>query len=324
MERGIIVIVGKPSGKIDYIKPALEEEDYEVITVSGVVDALRECITFRPSTVLFDAGKHRQANDLATKYKMATGENIGIVFLTDQKVPDCQEPRGVRYVREPFIKGDLICAIREAEEVVSLKDERDMFLEQLAEYSKGLEQMVEEQTKELTEANIRLRELSVVDDLTGIRNRRYFFERLAQELNQTVRYGHPLSIMIMDLDDFKVVNDRSGHLAGDALLRDFANLVSKRLRRGETLARYGGEEFAVILPHVQIDGAMKAAEAIRVQVEEAVFSCSDTNHKITVSIGVAELDKDIKDPEEIVGRADRALYAAKNAGKNRVASWPPD
>lgn len=176
------------------------------------------------------------------------------------------------------------------------------------------------ETNRLLLENKRLRALSVTDDLTGIYNRRYFYERLAEEWNLVERYGHPLSVMILDIDNFKTVNERLGHLIGDALLKEFPGVVKIGLRKGDIFTRYGGDEFAVILPHTSGKAALIAAEHIRRAMESTDFE-SVKLRRFTLSIGVAEVGRETKDAYEAVRRADRALYEAKRRGKNRVLLW---
>lgn len=326
MKKDYIIFLDTEQDVIESLRPILEKEGYEPLSADNPEEALNLCRKYRPKVLLPDISKPRTRHELVEfidRFRESKGENIGIVLLTNNSAPECEELKGIRYVREPFLIDDLICAIKEVEQIVLLKDERDMFLEQVSEYAKGLEKMVYEQTRELTATNERLRELSITDDLTGAYNRRYFFERLEQEINQTIRYGHSLSAMIMDLDNFKSINDCMGHMVGDDVLREFSTLLKKKLRKGETVARYGGEEFAVILPHVTGKDALKAAEAVRKTVESAEFSCSHEGINVTVSIGVAELDSEIKDPDELIARADKALYEAKKQGKNKACIWPP-
>lgn len=168
--------------------------------------------------------------------------------------------------------------------------------------------------------NKRLRALSVTDDLTGIYNRRYFYERLDEERNLAERYGHTLSVMILDIDNFKAVNEVFGHLTGDALLKEFPGVVKIGLRKGDIFTRYGGDEFAVILPHTSGRAALTAAEHIRRAMQSTDFE-SIKSHRFTLSVGVAEVNRETKDAYEAVRRADRALYEAKRRGKNRVLLW---
>lgn len=154
---------------------------------------------------------------------------------------------------------------------------------------------------------------SRIDVLTGLANRRGFDERIREEVARSERYGHPLSLLMIDIDDFKRVNDASGHAAGDEALRTVASQIEKSIRSIDTAARYGGEEFAVILPETAIAGAAVVAERIRGRVAGVV-----SPHPLTVSIGVAELTRSGEAPFELVNRADAALYRAKVAGKNRL------
>jgi len=159
--------------------------------------------------------------------------------------------------------------------------------------------------------------LMTVDGLTQLFNRRYFNETLERELNRCRRYSRPLSLFIFDVDFFKRINDEFGHVAGDALLRQLAQVVKPRLRREDVLARVGGEEFAVILPEVGLEGARVTAEKVREVVASSTFVFDDAVMPCTVSIGVAEYDGRTE-PKDLYARADAALYQAKNAGRNRV------
>ncbi len=176
------------------------------------------------------------------------------------------------------------------------------------------------ETNRLLLENKRLRALSVTDDLTGIYNRRYFYERLEEEWNLVERYGLRLSIMILDIDNFKTVNELFGHLTGDALLKEFPGVVKIGLRKGDIFTRYGGDEFAVILPHTSGKAALTAAEHIRRAMESTDFE-SVKSHRFTLSVGVAEVGRETKDAYEAVRRADRALYEAKRRGKDKVLLW---
>jgi len=164
-----------------------------------------------------------------------------------------------------------------------------------------------------------LHEISVSDPLTRIPNRRYFDEFLEREMARTRRYKRSLSLLMMDLDHFKSINDQHGHLCGDAVLRELAETVSSRLRKSEFLARYGGEEFALVLPETDLRGAAVVAEQIRELVDKHEFLCGDNQIPVTISIGVAEWLPEMFEPSDIIGAADECLYRAKENGRNRVA-----
>ncbi len=165
-----------------------------------------------------------------------------------------------------------------------------------------------------------LRRLSVTDSLTGLSNRRYFFKRLSALLAACQRKSRPMAVLMLDIDHFKAVNDQHGHAAGDAILMEFSNAVSQLLRQSDLLARLGGEEFAILLPETDAQGAWELAERIRQVVAAARVEIANTQVSVTVSIGISQrLDSDISEDEVIV-RADNALYRAKSRGRNRVES----
>jgi GGDEF domain-containing protein len=201
----------------------------------------------------------------------------------------------------------------------------------------------------------RVQDQAITDGLTGLFNHRYFYERLEQEIARAKRYGTPVSLLMIDLDDFKAFNDRHGHLAGDAVLREMAEVLGSELRaKLDIAARYGGEEFAVILPNtpmieipetqMEMDlagklakagaaeappapghrhGAEEVAERIRRRVGATHFIGIDGKRltQLTVSIGVAFFPRKTSTPEDLVGNADAALYKAKRAGKDRVETY---
>ena len=155
---------------------------------------------------------------------------------------------------------------------------------------------------------------------SGLANYRVFYKKLREEWERSERYKLPLSLVMLDLDDFKRVNDSVGHPSGDRVLREFAVLVSGGARGTDLAARYGGEEFAMILPHTDRERAQHVAERLRAAVAEFSFLEPEHPLRLTVSAGVATFASgpDIASAEQLVSAADRALYAAKKAGKNRV------
>ncbi|MGB2729890.1 MAG: PleD family two-component system response regulator [Methylovirgula sp.] len=164
-------------------------------------------------------------------------------------------------------------------------------------------------------------ELAVVDALTGLNNRRYFETHLAALVGQAADRGRPLSLMIIDIDYFKGVNDTYGHEAGDRVLKGFAERVRKVIRVPDLVCRLGGEEFVIVMPDTTIECAAKIAERVRVEVERDRFIVGEDGSRIaiTVSIGLAERGHDVE-PEGLFRRADRALYRSKTSGRNRVCA----
>jgi len=168
-----------------------------------------------------------------------------------------------------------------------------------------------------------IEEQAVRDGLTGLFNHRAFYERLAAELTRSRRYGHPVGLLMIDIDDFKGFNDRHGHLAGDEVLRAVARILVADLRREvDTACRYGGEEFAVILPDTPL-GAGAVAERLRGRIAATTFAFGDNDvDTVTVSIGATTFPGPADTADALVVVADKALYAAKAAGKNRVVVAP--
>jgi diguanylate cyclase (GGDEF)-like protein len=169
---------------------------------------------------------------------------------------------------------------------------------------------------------VRLYERIVTDDKTGVHNYHFFRIRLSEEFDRARRYGHDLSLIMIDVDDFKRINDEFGHPVGDDVLRQIARLLADGQRSVDVVARYGGEEFAVILPETALDEAQIAAERLRERVRTMRLSGpAERALPVTISCGVASYPRpDIMTAEELIQRADRVLYAAKSHGKDRVCA----
>lgn len=176
------------------------------------------------------------------------------------------------------------------------------------------------QTKLLQEKNKKLSELAMTDELTQLYNRRYMIQRLREEIARSKRHRLSLSCLMLDVDYFKEVNDKFGHLAGDMVLQELSNLLQNVVRTTDVVSRYGGEEFVIVLPQTDWQGAYYVAEKIREEVEMQCFTTSDI--KITVSVGVAGFeDGNIIDDGLLIDQADTAFYIAKKSGRNSVVCF---
>lgn len=164
----------------------------------------------------------------------------------------------------------------------------------------------------------RLSEQSTHDALTGLYNRRYLDEVLSRELILAERHGHPVSVIMADLDHFKSINDRYGHLAGDEVLRVFGDMLKQHARGSDIYCRYGGEEFLLVLPQMAEDNAIERAEQLRSAIAAAPVLYGATPITVTASFGVAAFPLNGRTSDELIAAADSALYAAKASGRNRV------
>lgn len=174
-------------------------------------------------------------------------------------------------------------------------------------------------------ANERLERLSVTDGLTDLKNHRYFRERLEYEFDRGSRYSQPLALMMIDIDNFKVINDSFGHLQGDIILQEMAHRILLLTRKSDIAARYGGEEFAIIMPQTDLAGAQTRAQRLLHELRAFPYKGIPHDYPLTVSIGVAALDnKTMLDCEALIRAADSALYQAKRRGKNCVVAATPE
>ncbi len=177
--------------------------------------------------------------------------------------------------------------------------------------------------QEREEALARLREYADRDGLTGIANRRYFEGRLRAEFTRWQRYGGDMSVLLFDLDHFKSINDRLGHIVGDAVLREVAARVARVIRQQDTLGRFGGEEFILMLPCTALDGAMHVAEKVRRAIGDFPVDAEGVSVPVTASVGGTEARAGIAAYETLIKEADVALYSAKRQGRNRSVAFAP-
>src|SRR3990170_2294165 len=170
-----------------------------------------------------------------------------------------------------------------------------------------------------SEIHREVQELATIDSLTGLFNNRYFHEILTREFKGTMRYQNPVSLIMIDLDNFKQINDQYGHQAGDTVLREISNRLTRSLREIDVPARYGGDEIAIILPETLIEPAFFVAKRIKTLIEAQPVKFKENNINVTASLGIASCpDPKMRSVEDMIAVADKALYDAKKYGRNRI------
>jgi diguanylate cyclase (GGDEF)-like protein len=165
-----------------------------------------------------------------------------------------------------------------------------------------------------------IQRLAITDELTGLYNRRGIMELGQREFERAARHNRPLSVVLIDIDHFKNVNDSHGHAAGDQVLRVMGEQCRRHVRGTDLVGRFGGEELLLLLPETKIKAAYEAAERLRKLIEEMEVQREQSKIKVTISLGVAERKGNMEELAELIHRADEALYAAKEGGRNRVAA----
>ena len=192
-------------------------------------------------------------------------------------------------------------------------------------YTEDLEQIIAERTEELEHANRELERLAITDQLTGLHNRRHFDMNARRALEVARRNERPLSVVLVDTDHFKSVNDRFGHPVGDEVLKAVANVLMRNARKADLVARIGGEEFAVLMPEATLTLAAQAAERMREALQDEVSPQIPAleGKPITASFGVAAFEKVSDRLEDLLSAADAALYRSKQQGRNRVTVAEP-
>lgn len=297
--RQILVADDDPCS-LEIINVLLGDEGYDVVTAANGREALRQARRHLPDLILMDLDMPGTDGLSAAKTLRGDGctRHIPVIFVTasttiENKLRALHEGAN-DYITKPFHREELLARVYVALRLKALQDA-------------------------LRQRNRVLAETAMLDELTGIYNRRHLMQRLAEEVPRAKRYRLPLSCLMLDLDRFKLVNDTYGHPAGDAVLRQFASILRASVRAADVVGRYGGEEFTIILPQTSTEGARILAERIRERVENTAFDIGEQTLTCTTSVGLAAAPEgEAPDPGWLIAKADGALYDAKAAGRNRV------
>ncbi len=284
------------------VRDGLENEGYRVVEAIDGLAAVELCREDPPDVVLLDIEMPGlDGYQVLTELKSdAALRDIPVVFLTGRNTMD-DVVAGLRggahdYLKKPFEGAELLARVAAASHVKKLQDQ-------------------------LQQRNAALEELSRVDSLTRLYNRRFLDQELTRLHSDSRRHGYPLSVVLLDLDHFKQVNDTYGHSAGDEVLRTFAGRMHRELRAGDIGGRWGGEEFLVILPHTDLEGAFTIADRIRSATAAEPVALDGRRITVTISGGCAL--GPAGSPEALVQLADSRLYQAKLAGRNQIAATGP-
>ena len=300
----VLVVEDSPT-QADWVRDVLLREGYEVEVVGTGRDAIRQVRATPPDLVLLDMilPDMDGLQVLRILKVRPDGEFVPVILISVKADLDSRV-KGLRIGADDFLAKPFAEAEVQARAAAMLRIKRLQ--------------------DELRTAKSELERLSVTDGLTGLYNRRFFEERLKEEFGRAQRYGDALSLMLLDLDHFKRVNDGYGHPFGDEVLRGTADIVRKSTRDVDLCTRYGGEELAVILPRTALPGAMAVAERFLQRMRERTYQAPLPDGgplvplRVTASVGVAgHPGEGVSSWEELLRRADEALYRAKHEGRDR-------
>jgi diguanylate cyclase (GGDEF)-like protein/putative nucleotidyltransferase with HDIG domain len=218
-----------------------------------------------------------------------------------------------------YIGGAVVIGVVLVRQILTIQENRQLHEETVAYAGqiRAAQDELQRKNEGLAEANVRLEALATTDPLTGLPNHRAMIAALDHEVERAHRYNRPFSLLFVDIDHFKTLNDTFGHSVGDDALREFASTARVALRGADILGRWGGEEFVAILPETDPDGAMDVAERLRSQTADSTLPTAN-GHRLTCSIGIAHFPNDAPDRGLLIERADRAMYAAKRLGRNQA------
>jgi diguanylate cyclase (GGDEF)-like protein len=293
----VLVIEDHPDQR-DLLAIVLQREGYRVVTAANGVEALEKLQQENIQIALSDIMMPKMDGfELVNKIRNDTAlKNLYVILIT-ARIQEGDRVRGLDlgaddYITKPFSFSELLARVRVGSRVV--------------QYQQNLEHQTQ------------------VDSLTGLYNRRAFEKRIWEEFERTKRYGHPLSLLILDIDNFKLINDTYGHSGGDAALKQISDTLTVKTRQSDFQCRYGGEEFVLILPETEQDNALQVAEKVLEAVRNLRFTSNNNTFSLTISMGISSTStKEYLDWNDMLHDADQALYSAKHNGKDRAVVFCP-
>jgi two-component system cell cycle response regulator len=307
----VLIVEDDPVSRM-LLEMTLMKDGYEVVAAKDGREALA-CFNKQFFPIVFTDWMMPEMDGLQLCRSIRENVSAGYVFIFLLTARDSRsdmiaglEAGADDYLTKPFDRAELFARLKTAVRILNLE-------------------------KSLKEANEAIRVLSVTDTMTGCYNRTYMDAQFPKEVQRAMRYGRPISVVMVDIDHFKEVNDTYGHQAGDQVLKTFVETMGLSIRSGvDWIARYGGEEFIVVLPETDFDRAQVLAERLRTKVSEQLILHREKEIRITASFGVTGLPlcQDVKgfleniSHESMIRVADKCLYAAKQAGRNKVSGMP--
>jgi len=308
MPKARILVVEDSRTQAKEVTSLLQKNDYEAVWVEDGKSAIKASATEPFDVILLDLVLPDISGTEVSRWLKSNEKTRAIPIIMVTVKSDVKdkvmgfEAGADDYVSKPYNEIELNARIYAALRTKALQDE-------LRAKNRQLEELLE-----------RVHSMAITDPLTGLYNRRYFQELLKKEFSRVHRYSIPLSILMLDIDHFKKINDKFGHQAGDSVLKEFASIITSSIRRDiDIVARWGGEEFIILLPQTTIDGAKETALRLLSKIDSFRFSALPPTKNVTTSIGVVStLSEEVDSIEKLIKLADNALYKAKELGRNRV------
>ena len=294
----VLVIEDHPDQR-ELLAIVLQREGYRVITAANGLEALEKLEVENIQIALSDIMMPKMDGfELIKRIRTNPALKSIYLILITARIQEGDRVRGLDlgaddYITKPFSFSELLARVRVGSRVVHYQ------------------QHLEYQTQ--------------VDSLTGLFNRRAFEKKIHEEFERSKRYHNPLSLLILDIDNFKTMNDTYGHHGGDAALVKISETFREKTRQSDFPSRYGGEEFVLVLPETDQENALQVASKIHDAIRSSAFGTTARPFKLTVSIGVSSTStRFYSDWHEMLDDADQALYLAKNTGKDRIETWDPE
>jgi two-component system, cell cycle response regulator len=296
-----VLLIDDDKDNLRLVTKLLEHEDLVVQQATSGVEGLQQLTEFRPDLVILDINMQGLNGFQTLKLIRQRNEQVSVMFLTSNRdtedIIQGLEAGALDYICKPFQPLELIARVKSQLKFKGIQDD-------------------------LRIANEKLQSLVDIDDLTGLYNMRSVYERLNQEIDRARRYKHSIAVFMMDMDDFKRVNDNHDHLFGSYVLSEVGKLIKSNIRSVDFAARYGGDEFLICLTQTDPMGAVRFADRLRKKIDAHEFISGPDRIQLSASFGAAILEngRSLLDAHSIVRLADAKLYEAKASGKNRVES----